>query len=931
MGIGPFESFSFPNVYTETLNEPVRVTAAGALRFAAFVGVADEATRINNLEMIRGSSSMADNRIEAEDVSSQITGTNRSFTTTYYPLVKGDGNGTVTTDPNSVTVYINGNPVPVSSVVGTTGVIYLVNIPALTDRVEISYYFKRADTLNTDEVLTDQVDGTRTTFRVHYVPIVDGSNGGITTTDVTRITAKVNGTAVTVSSLDGDAGTFVLAAAPDIGDTLTCTYYSNEWQDMSDIIPAKNVSDVVKVGYGPGTSDFTEGTDFVLDTSGAFSTIQWGASYKVVSGQHTIAAEYFDDTQITPTLYDNRIYRRETTGTADSTNKIFTIEYTPCDGAGRAISSDNPDHVVAYHGTKATDATAIDVVQLDSGSRTVLLVSAPPADSTVYVTQYHNILRDDTWTYTDTTTGAVGVGTYTLAGTDSGTAMVVALSSGNSVVADPDFGGGTGVAYPDGTGNLFSDAQVMPGYAVQELVTLTFINGYSFGVTSSVSGGTGSAGDNTGYLNQTYVDAKTGFRITITNGGIVTYQAGDYIGYRVTREFITSATKTRAVPGVKVSVANTTGITVGDTGVLTTYNKSGAEPDIGDFYYVTFDQTKEFDSDGLGVATLYTSEKLALALTGEPSSTNKLAMAAHLAFLNGAPALALLQIQKTTGSDDAPDSRYIKGIDYFNEPMSGGDRPSLMEPVTTSSSVISYLKTSNTIQSAIRYANERMSYFGFAVNTSPTTAQTTARALNSERMIGIYPDGGITTVTDELGNDIEYLVDGSLLAAAICGRDTSPAYDVATPLTRKPVVGFKRLYRRLDSVTAAQTANSGITLLEEQAANIIIKFGLTTDVTSVLTRTPSVIRIKDFIQKGSRSVLQPYIGQKFLVQKTSEIEQTLKSYLASAKKSEIITAFTGVRAVPDTSDPTIIRVTASYSPVLPILWIVITFNLRSSL
>jgi hypothetical protein len=185
-------------------------------------------------------------------------------------------------------------------------------------------------------------------------------------------------------------------------------------------------------------------------------------------------------------------------------------------------------------------------------------------------------------------------------------------------------------------------------------------------------------------------------------------------------------------------------------------------------------------------------------------------------------------------------------------------------------------------------------------------------------------------IMDELGNSVDFLVDGSLLAAAISGRDTSPAYDVAEPLTHKPVVGFSRLFRRMDPVTQAQVCNSGITLLEEQAAGIIVKMDLTTDVSSVLTRTPSVIRIKDFVQKGTRSALNPYIGMKYLTSRATEVEKTLSSYLSALQAAQIITGFTGVKATPNANEPTTLDVVAYYSPVLPLLWIIVTFNLRSN-
>jgi len=931
MAIGPFDSFVFPNVYTKTLNEAPLVTAAGELRVPAFIGVAEEEVPVDNWEMIRGSSSMAENKITREDVSDQLIGTNRNFTVSLYPIVTGNGTGTTTDNPNDITVEINRLPVAVSSVDGATGVVTLINIPRAEDEVLVSYYFKRTDTLHTDEDLSDQVDGVRTVFRTHFTPIVQGDNGGITTTNPSHVIAKVDTVAVTVSAVDGDTGQVTLAAAPSLSITsFTITYYSNEWPDTADILPSPYVTTVTQVGYAPGTNDFVQNTDYVLDTTGNFHTINWGHSFKLASGEHTIATEYFDDTQITGTLFDNRNFRRGATGTVDGTNATFILEVPAMSGQGRGIITDNPDLVTAYHGTSPTDATVVDVITLNGLTKSMVLATPPSAGESVYVTEYSNLLPDDSFTLTNTLAGVAGVGTYTMEGVNAGTAMDVTWSTSDTTVADPDFAS-ENVTYPAGTGPDNRDTQVAPGFAVTETVTLTFADATTYTVSSSDSSGSGSLGDNTGYLNQTYVDNKTGFRVTVNEGALVTYAAADTIGYSVSPTFVTGTTPTRAIPGMRTLVANTTDIGAGDTAIINTYNKSGAEPNIGDFYYVSYTETKQFDEFGLTTPAVYTSERDVLALTGGLSIQNKLGLAVHLCFLNGGTAVAMLQIQKTVGQDDAPDSRYIAGIDAFNEPLPGGIRPVLMEPVTTSVPVLSYLKSSNTIQSGIRYGNERYSYFGFANNTSPETAQTFARSMNNERMTAVYPDGAITTLTDELGNTVEWLVDGSLMAAAIAGRDVSPAFDVAEPMTRKPIVGFTRLFRRLDSVVSAQTANSGITLFEEQAAGMDIKFALTTDISSVLTRTPSIIRTKDSIQRGARNALAPYIGKKLLTQRLSEVEGTLTSYLSALQQAQIIMAYTGVGADPDPNDPTIVNVEAFYSPVFPLLWIVITFNLRSNI
>ena len=933
MGIGPFDSLAFPDVYTQTLNEPPRATAAGDLRFPAFIGVANETITTSNYEMFRGSSAMADNKIVKENVSSQLTGANRNFTVTYKPVVDGSGTGTVTTDPSKVTVYVNGNAVAVASVDGTTGEIYLVNIPAMGDEVLCTYYYKLTDTLHSLEDITDQVDGVRTIFRTHNYPIVDGSNGGITTTDVTKIQVFVNAVRVVPTALDGDAGLFTLAPAPTIGQSLKVTYYDNELQNTADILPSPYIASVSKVGYAPGSSDFIQGVDFVVDTTGAFSTIQWGASFKIAAGQHTIGTTYFNDALITGTLFDNHNFRRQATGTVDGTNALFTLEAPAANGQGRGILTEDPSLLTAYIGTGASDATVVDILQVINNNQ-ILLATAPDASKEVFVTQYSNLLPDDNWTVTNLAAGGTGVGTYSISGVNSGVGMDVQYSPSDTTVADTAFGS-ENVTYPNGTGPGNRDTQVIPGYAVAETVTLTFTdspsNASKYIVTSSNPAGTGSSGDNTGFLNQTYIDKKTGFRVTVNQGALVTYVTGDKIGYTVSSVIPVDSVPTRAIPGLKVAIPTTAGVGAGDTGLINTYNMSGVEPNVGDFYYVSFTETKRFNSSGILTAKLYTQEKDVYADTGDLTINNKVGLAAHLALMNGSVALAIQQIKRAVGSADAPDSRYISAIDSFNEPMEGGIRPSLLEPVTTSPAVVSYLKNSNVIQSGIRYANERMSYFGFPINTSPSAAQIYAKTLNSERMTALYPDGAITTIPDANGNDVEYLVDGAFLAAAIAGRDVSPAYDVAEPLDRKSVVGFRRLYRRLDSVNAAMTANAGITLIEEQGASMVVKMALTTDLTSNLTRTPSVIRIKDFVQKGTRSILRPFIGQKFLAQKTGDIEQTLTSYMGALKTANIIQAFTGIKATPDANDPMIVNVVGYYAPVLPLLWIVVTYNLRSSM
>ena len=45
--------------------------------------------------------------------------------------------------------------------------------------------------------------------------------------------------------------------------------------------------------------------------------------------------------------------------------------------------------------------------------------------------------------------------------------------------------------------------------------------------------------------------------------------------------------------------------------------------------------------------------------------------------------------------------------------------------------------------------------------------------------------------------------------------------------------------------------------------------------------------------------------------------------------AEIVAAFTGLSAAIDTEDPTVLRFEAYYQPIFPLLYLVLTFNLRA--
>ena len=444
-----------------------------------------------------------------------------------------------------------------------------------------------------------------------------------------------------------------------------------------------------------------------------------------------------------------------------------------------------------------------------------------------------------------------------------------------------------------------------------------------FTVTSTHA--SGSAG--TGYPGQTYTDAQTGLRFSVLPASDGSYAAAGFFTLLVSPTFDVQPSIPRyALPGLETIVSNTVGVGINDTGTVQTFNASGVEPANGDFYYISYRYLKQDFSP-----RLFRQFKQIEANYGRLSAENRITLGAYLALINGAVLVGISQVRKVPNTNQASAASFIEAINAMSVPFPGNVKPDVIIPLSNESSVYAVLTQHCEIQSSERYQGERMGMIGFASNTSPTQAQTMARNLASSRIVAYYPDSAVVQFTNELGETFEALVDGSFFAAAAAGAVVSPAVDVATPYTRRKITGFSRIPRILDPVEANQTATAGITVLEDLDPVVRIRQGLTTNMASVLTRLPTVTQIADFVSQSTRSSLDAFIGTKFLASRTNEVEVALTGMFKTLIQQEIVAAFTGIAAEISTEDPTTMNVTGYYQPIFPLLYIMVTYNLRSRL
>ena len=435
----------------------------------------------------------------------------------------------------------------------------------------------------------------------------------------------------------------------------------------------------------------------------------------------------------------------------------------------------------------------------------------------------------------------------------------------------------------------------------------------------------GSSG--TGIPGQTYTDGGTGLRFTVLPSSTGSYTIGGLFTLEVSPTFyVNPAIPFYSVPGMELTVSNTVGVNVGDTGNLQTFAPDGVEPSNGDPYYITYKYLKQDFT-----TRIFRQLKTIEANFGRTSAENRVTLASYLAILNGALFVGIKQVLKVPNTNQASDQNFIAALQELTIPLPGNVKPDILVPLATSTAVYAQLVQHVETQSLIQNQAERMGFIGFASGTLPTAAATIASGLNSNRIVAFYPDSAIVTLTDELGQSFESLVDGSFFAAAFAGAVVSPSVDVATPYTRRQVQGFTRIPRILDPVEANQTAVKGVTLLEDLDPIVRIRQGLTTKMDSILTRLPTVTQISDHVQQQSRFTLDRFVGTKFLAGRTQEVNLTMTSLFKQLVTAEIVAAFTGISSSVDPNDPTVLRFEAYYQPVFPLLYIVLTFNVRAQL
>lgn len=534
-------------------------------------------------------------------------------------------------------------------------------------------------------------------------------------------------------------------------------------------------------------------------------------------------------------------------------------------------------------------------------------------------------------------------------------------------------GAGTGQAQTPATPNVgaIGPWQASYPYAQSQVVSYVFsgatflaqanVAGTSSGASPFASGTTGTQTTDgsitwttigpaitpvgaVGYLGQTYVDTNTGVKFTIVDPAKALsygytslpspqykFRPGDTLTFVIspTTPFQTGSTPIINILGLRTKVSTTLGATVGDTATIQTFKGNANEPNVGEFYFITYTVNKTTTDMALKI---YTNATDAYAAYGQPSVINRVSLGVQLMTLNGAQQFGVVQVPQQPGQNVGSDANYESAIQSLAMNLPGTNRKvNVIVPLSTSQAVQQFLGRFLTTQSSPRQKGEAIGFIGMGLYNTPAQASALANSIKNARVILVAPFAFAIQITNPTtGVAQEFAVSAEFAAAALAGLNVNPSNDVAQSLTNQNVVGFSRILQRLDDPTMDSMAANGVTLLVEQSGGLLVRHYKSTDPSNVITSEPTCTTITDFISQAFRSDLQQFIGRKLIGSLLGSIQIVANSRMKSSLDANLIQGFSAPIVTQDPNDPTTVNITLTFQPIFPLLYIGVTFTVTSS-
>lgn len=207
-----------------------------------------------------------------------------------------------------------------------------------------------------------------------------------------------------------------------------------------------------------------------------------------------------------------------------------------------------------------------------------------------------------------------------------------------------------------------------------------------------------------------------------------------------------------------------------------------------------------------------------------------------------------------------------------------------------------------------------------------------AEAIADKRVVAVYPTHYLMT---NPATSAQVDVSGGYMAAALGGR---LVYNpVQQSLTRQTMASFNDVPASIkQKMTLAFKNNlsaNGVLVIEPDRSNrLVCRHGVTTDITSLMTREISLVRVADVLLQSIQVGLDNsgLIGGAIDDTMVTTVQGTLTGLLEEAISDQVIVSYANVvvrQLTLPSGDPSVIDCTFVYKPAVPLNYITVSFSL----
>lgn len=304
------------------------------------------------------------------------------------------------------------------------------------------------------------------------------------------------------------------------------------------------------------------------------------------------------------------------------------------------------------------------------------------------------------------------------------------------------------------------------------------------------------------------------------------------------------------------------------------------------------------------------------------SINSPLSLGALLAFANGAP-----QITATAVYSETPQSPTNSDWSNTINSLQSESQIDVYIPLTGTLAVLESLDSFVTLQQGNgTYCRGFVGHDGI---TNPSDVAPITQDFDFQRMTVCSP----SIFNVQTGVVAGVIPIGGQYAAAAVGGLFASQVGTQVPLTWKTLTGFYNIPNQVSQQLQVQQQMSGIlVILQRRDGTIIVKHGLTTDMTNFLTQEISVQASQDKLYQLIDDTLlaQGLVGSVLNAATANSVVGSVVTALSNAIGAGLISNYSGLQYQVPVGQPTTINVRFQYQPSLPLNYIQVQFGIDTS-